>query len=113
MAITVKHPFGEGASVALTATGTQAITISNSFTVIDGVTVSATGNRTLNLTVSSELEAGALIFLKSKTDGTETTIFGTGFSAPTITGVAGKTKTQLLVYDGASFKPAGTSVQID
>jgi len=111
--MSIKHPFGAAATLPLSATGAQALTIDNDLTVIDGVTTEATGNRTLNLTVDSEIKAGAKILMKSKTNGTETTIFGTGITAPTITGVAGKTKTQQFTYDGTAFLPDGTSVQID
>lgn len=109
----IKWPFGSADSKELTATGAQALTIDDNMTVIDGVTVEATGNRTLDLTVDSELGAGAKLIVKSKTNGTETTIYGTGITAPTITGVAGKTKTQGFTYDGTNFLPDGTSVQID
>lgn len=109
----LKWPFGLADSKELTATGTQAITIDDTMTIIDGVTVEATGNRTLNLTINPEVKAGAKILLKSKTNGTETTIFGTGISSVTIAGVAGKTKTQSFTYDGTNFLPDGTAVQID
>ncbi len=109
----INHPFGPAANIALTATGAQAVTIGNTVTIIDGATVEATGNRTINLTIDSEVKAGAKVFVKSKTNGTETTIFGTGITAPTITGVAGKTKTQAFTYDGSAFLPDGLSVQID
>jgi len=111
---TIKAPWAAAPTdLALTATGAQALTIDNYFTIVDGVTVEATGNRTLNLTLSSELEKGARLFVKSKTNGTETTIFGTGITSATITGVAGKTKTQSFTYDGSAFLPDGASVQID
>ena len=58
--------------------------------------LTATGNRTINLTIGSVVASGALLFVKSKTNGTETTVFGTGFTAATITGEAGKTYTQVL-----------------
>ena len=109
----IKYPFGLADEQALTATGAQALTIDDNMTVIDGVTVEATGNRTLNLTIDSEVKKGARILVKSKTNGAETTIFGTGITAPTITGVAGKTFTQGFTYDGAAFLPDGLSVQID
>ena len=109
----IKHPFGLAEVIVLSATGDQAITIDDDFTVIDGVTTEATGNRTLNLTIDSQIKSGARILLKSKTNSTETTIFGTGFIASTITGVAGKTKTQSFSYDGINFLPDGTDVQID
>lgn len=109
----IKYPFGLADSKTLSATGAQAITIDDNLTIIDGVTTEATGNRTINLTIDAELKAGARILLKSKTNSTETTIFGTGISSVTITGVSGKTKTQGFTYDGSNFLPEGTSVQID
>lgn len=113
MADKVKYPFGAADTLSLSATGAQALTIDNQMTVIDGVTTVATGNRTINLTINSLVKTGARIFLKLKTTGTETTIFGTGMSGATITGVAGKTKTVEFVYDGTNFVEAGTPVQID
>lgn len=109
----IKYPFGAADSKALTATGAQAITIDDDLTIIDGVSVVGTGNRTLNLTINAEVKAGAKILLKAKTAGVETTIFGTGITAPTITGAAAKTKTQAFTYDGTVFLPDGLSVQID
>lgn len=109
----VKFPFGPASTVALTATGVQAITIENNVTIIDGVTVEATGNRTLNLTIDDSVDAGARVVVKSKTNGTETTIFGTNITGPTITGVAGKTKVASFIYDGSAFVNEGTAVQLD
>ena len=109
----IDWPFGPADVVALTASGAQAISIENRMTIIDGVTVEATGNRTINLTIDEEVSAGALLLVKSKTNGTETTIFGTGISGATITGVAGKTKNTLFVYDGSNFVEAATPIQID
>ncbi len=110
----VKWPFGPADTLqALSATGAQAITIANDLTIIDGVTTIATGNRTINLTIPADLTPGARLIVKSKTTGTETTIFGTGCIAPTITGVAGKTKVQELVYDGTNFVATSTPIQID
>ncbi len=109
----IRHPFGEADSKVLTATGTQELTIDDDFTVINGVTVQGTGNRTLDLTVNPEVKAGAKILIKAKTVGTQTTIMGTGIDGPDIVGVAGKTKTQGFTYDGNVFLPDGASVQID
>ena len=109
----VNHPFGAAVTVALTATGAQAIEIKDKFTIIDGVTVEATGNRTLNLTIDAQVEDGSILMIASKTAATETTIFGTGITSATITGVAGKTKTQAFVKVGAAFLPVGTAQQID
>lgn len=109
----IKYPFGAADTVALTATGAQAVTIDNNLTIIDGVTVQATGNRTINLTISSELKAGAVILCQLKTQGTETTTFGTGIDAATITGVAGKTINQSFMYNGTAFVAMGANHQID
>lgn len=109
----VKYPFGTADVVALTATGAQAVTIDNQLTIIDGVTTQATGNRTINLTISSEVQRGAIILCELKTQGTETTTFGTGIDAATITGVAGKTINQSFMYDGSNFVAMGASHQID
>jgi len=112
-AIGAADAIGTGEVIALSATGAQAVTVKSRFTEIDGVTVQASGNRTIDLTVNSTTPKGAQLLVKSKTAGTQTTIFGTGIDAPTITGEAGKTFTQLFVYNGTIFLPAGTAVKID
>lgn len=109
----VKWPFGDASVVQLSATGAQALSIQNDMTIVDGVTNVATGNRTLNLTVSPDVKAGAIILVKSKTTGTETTVPGTIMSGPTVVGVAGKTMAVTYIYDGAKFTAAGASVQLD
>jgi len=110
---TIRSPFGTPETIALTATGAQAVTITNDSTIIDGVTVEATGNRTINLTIGTDVNIGAQILVQSKTNGTETTIFGTGITTATITGVAGKTINQLFMYNGTAFVAAGADQQID
>jgi len=110
---TIKSPFGAATTVALSATGAQAITIENQVTYLDGVTTIATGNRTLNLTIDSEVAVGAKIFVSAKTTGTETTIAGTGITMPTITGAAGKTKVTELFYNGTGFVATSAGYQID
>lgn len=109
----VKWPFGAADSLAMTATGDQEFTIDNNLTFINGVTVQATGNRTLKLTAAQGLEAGARVVIHSKTNGTETLSFSTGCTAPTITGVAGKTFGVELVYNGTSFMGVATARQLD
>jgi hypothetical protein len=113
MSAEVKFPFGDISVATLSATGAQAITITDQVTIIDGQTTQATGNRTLNLTINSQVKPGARITVFAKTAGTETTIAGTGMTAPTVTGAAGKTKCWELVYDGVTFKATTTNVQID
>jgi hypothetical protein len=105
--------FATSKTVALTATGAQAISVDTLLTIVDGVTTQASGNRTLDLTVASKVPAGARLLLKTRTAGTQTTIFGTAIDATTITGEAGKTFTQLFIFDGATFLPAGGAHKID
>lgn len=109
----VRYPFGTADYQALAATGSNTITVTNDLTVIDGKTTKATGNRTIVLAIDAAIKAGAKILLINKTNATETTTFSTGFLAPVITGVAGKTFTQSFTYDGSYFYPDGLSVQID
>lgn len=109
----ISYPFGSAESEALTATGTQAITINEQVVYIDGVTVEATGNRTINLTIGADVRIGARLIIASKTNGTETTIFGTNITGSTITGVAGKTKCTEFVYTGTAFVNVSTPIQID
>jgi hypothetical protein len=104
-------PGGQGA--ALGATGTQAVTINDNLFVIDGVTTQATGNRTINLTIDSKVKVGAILVVRTKTAGTETTTYGTGLSAPVLTGVVGRTFSQAFIYTGTVFTAAGTAVQVD
>ena len=109
----VKHPFGNLETIALTATGVQAVTISEAVTQIDGVSTVATGNRTINLTIASDIDAGAIIYVSSKTTATELLTFGTGITSAVITGVAGKTINQAFMYNGTAFVATGAIIQID
>jgi len=108
----VNYPFGAADALVIEATGTTAATISSQLTgVVELPTL--TGNATLNLTLSSELKAGAILNLKVKTTATETFTFGTGIDAPVVTGVAGKTWCQSFWFDGTIFLPMGAKIQID
>lgn len=109
---TINNPFGAAGTLTIAATGTTAATITNNETVVTSLTT-LTGNATLDLTISSEVKAGASLHIKVKTTATETFTFGTGIDAPTVTGVAGKTWCQSFWFDGTVFLPSGTRVQID
>ena len=109
----VKYGFGAAEVIALTATGAQAVTVINDLTVLDGQTVQATAARTINVTLGDDLNIGARIIVVSKTAATETTVFGTGITGATITGVTGKTFVTEFVYNGTAFLNTGTPVQID
>jgi len=108
----VKSPFGAGTTLTIEATGTTAATITDQLTYVSTLPT-LTGNATLDLTLDSQLKAGAMLNLKVKTTATETFTFGTGIDAPVVTGVAGKTWTQSFWYDGTIFLPCGAKIQID
>lgn len=109
---TVNSPFGSAGTITIAATGTTAATISNQVTYVSSLPT-LTGNATLDLTISSELKAGAMLHLKVKTTATETFTFGTYIDGPTVTGVAGKTWAQSFWFDGTNFLPCGAKIQID
>lgn len=109
---TINNP-GEALVVLLTATGAQAVNITAQKTQINGILTEGSGNRTINLTIDNEVKPGAMITVMAKTAGTQTTIAGTGMTAPTVTGVAGKTLCWQLEYDGSTFKAVNAAVQID
>lgn len=109
----IKYPFGSSDSFEMTATGAQAVTIIDNFTVIDGVTVEATGDRTLDLTITSDITSGARLTIKHKTNAAEILTFGTLITAPVLIGVAGKTFTQSFTYDGTNFLADGAALQDD
>ncbi len=114
MADEIKYPFGAADEQAMTATGAQALTITDQVTLVDGVTVESTGNRTINLTIGSEVKEGAIILVQSKSDASANDmIFGTGITGPTVTGVNTKTHNFLFMYNGTAFVQQGLSVQID
>jgi len=108
----INYPFGAADALVIAATGTTAATISSQLTAVVALPT-LTGNATLDLTLSSELKAGAILNLKVKTTATETFTFGTGIDAPVVTGVAGKTWCQSFWFDGTIFLPMGAKIQID
>lgn len=108
---TIKHPFGAADLQQPAYAATLAVTITNNFTILDPAIL--TGNMTINLTIDSEVDAGAILLCELTTTATEVTTFGTGFTSPTLTGVAGKTKVMAFYYDGTSFKPSAAGYQID
>lgn len=113
---TVKWPFGSAAVLTVANTSTVSVTVTatikNNISYIETLPTLA-GNVTLDLTLSSELKAGAMLFVKIKTAASETFTFGTGIDGPVVTGSAGKTWTQGFWYDGTIFLPMGAKIQID
>ena len=111
MSLGVSFPFGAAEVLQPAYAATLAVTVTDLFTILDPGTL--TGNMTINLTLATGIRAGAKLFVELTATATEVTTFGTGFTAPTVTGAAGKTKCQLFVYDGTNFKPVAVAYQID
>lgn len=111
MAIDIQYPFGNADLQQPAYAATLAVNITDQFTIIDPATL--TGNMIINLTLDQGVRSGAKIFIEITATGTEVTTLGTGFTAPTFAGVAGKTKCQMFVYDGTTFKPTAVAFQID
>lgn len=110
----VAAPFGQAdETIVLTATGAQAITVTDYLTLVDGVTTEATGARTINVTLGDDLKVGAMLIIQSKSNGTENNVFGTNITGPTVAGVAGKTLNFTFVYNGTAFVQSALHVQID
>jgi hypothetical protein len=107
----IAFPFGNADLQQPAYAATLAVTITDLFTILDPAIL--TGNMTINLTLDQGIRAGAIIFAEITTTATEVVTFGTGFTSPTLTGVAGKTKCMMFVYDGTSFKPMAAGYQID
>jgi hypothetical protein len=108
----IKWPAGAASGFTMAATGATSITVSNDMTYMLAIPT-ATGNLTLHVTANSKLKAGAHLFVTVKTNGTETTTFAGNIVGPVVTGVAGKTWTQLFIYNGTNFYPAGAKIQVD
>lgn len=108
-----KWPFGAATAIVMIAAGTVAANICNNLTIIDGTTVVATGNRTLDLTIYPDVEPGARLIVKTRTTGAETFTPGEGMTGTVTSGTAGKTKVAEYVYDGYKFIQTAAAVQID
>lgn len=108
---TIKWPFGQADLQQPAYAATLAVTIKSNLTILDPAIL--TGAMTINLTIDSEVQKGAFLICEITTTATEVTTFGIGFTSPTLTGVAGKTKVMGFIYDGTSFKPWAAGYQID
>lgn len=110
---TIKSPFGVADQFVLAAAVNTSLTVANMHTVIDGATIPLTAAVTLNLTVDSRLPIGSKMYIKINTVGATTVTFGTGFTVPLFTGVAGKTFTIAMYYDGSKYLPTAAPYQIN
>jgi predicted polyphosphate/ATP-dependent NAD kinase len=109
----VKWPFGPADLKAPAAhAATVAVTITNAKTFLTLPTM--TGAVTVNLTIDGDLEAGAELILRAKSDGTARDVTpGTGLEGPVVAGVINKTKVARYVYDGSKFVNTALALQID
>jgi len=108
---TIKHPFGAVDTKTLTASGVQAVAITDQLTVIDGITTLQTAATTLNLTIGSEVTVGALLHIRRKTNhgtaGNRAFTFGDGITADAYTPADDKAWFATFIYNGTAFVPAG------
>jgi len=115
----IRWPFGAADATVLNASQTSdTLNVSNTMTI---VTLSDTLHSAYTIAVqaSSELKAGALVFIITRCGAiTRTTTFSTslltGFTiTTTLSGTANKSKLTPFVYDGTHFLNYATSVQLN
>jgi hypothetical protein len=106
-----KFAFGHSTALLIVFSASMQATVSETRTI---ATINMTGNGTLALSEDAKPTLGDEIILKVSSDGTARDLtFGTGFTAPVLTGVINKTKVITLVYDGTAFIPSGAAIQIN
>lgn len=90
---------------------TIAVTVNEMFTVVN--VAEMTGAPTVNVTIDSQVTAGAILLMKLQSDTTARNVtLGTGLTGTTVAGVISKTKYAMFVYDGTSFIHVATN-QVD
>ena len=108
----IKHPFGAAEVLTPTYAATLSVAVKNMRTQLNLGTM--TGNCALTIVPDAELEIGAILTIKVKSDATARDVtFAAGVTAATIAGVISKTKTLLLEYNGSTFQALALPVQID
>jgi len=109
---TIKYPSGASTGYTMAASGTVAVTFTNTMSHPSSVPT-LTGNITLSVTAGRGLVQGSTLLVVVKTTATETTTFTGDIVAPVVTGVAGKTWSQAFIYNGSKYYPAGAKIQVD
>lgn len=104
----VAYPFGSADYQTPTTAATLAISIQNLRTIV--APTQSTGAVTYNLSLDAKLPVGADLIIVHNSSDTGVVTFGTGFTANTMTGVAGKTQTRHFIYDGTSFKQTNAQI---
>lgn len=105
-------PYGDP-DVQTPAYGTPlAVTINDMMTMLTPGTM--TGALTINLTITDRCRKGAILIIRSTSDGTARTItHGTGFTAVPLAGTISKTNQSLYIYDGTTFVQVGAAALIN
>ena len=104
-------PTGAADSVAPAYAAAIAVQITNRMTVLQ---LNLTGDATLNLTIDAGVDPGSMILIEATSDATARTLtFGTGIDGAALAGTISKTKSQLFMFDGTVFVPAGAAVQVN
>lgn len=109
---TVQWPAAKATSLTISASGTTALTISNTMNYV-ATAPTLTAAATISLTPTSNLKPGAMVMISVKTTSTEVTTFAGSAISASVTGVAGKTWSQGFYYNGTYFYPIGAKIQID
>lgn len=90
----------------------QAVAVERMTTVLD--LGELTDACTINLTIGADVQMGAKLAIKAKSDTTARNVTcGTGFLGGAIAGTISKTKVQHYTYDGTAFIPVAAAVQLD
>jgi len=105
-------PSGNSTALTLDVGGTTSLTITNKMQHVASIPT-LTANLTINVAVSSQIKAGAIMLITVKTTSTETTTYSGSIVAPVVTGVAGKTWSQAFIYNGTNFYPCRAKIQVD
>ena len=90
-------------TTGLADAATVAVTITHDYEIIELDQMAQAV--TLNLTIDPTIKVGAIIKLKTSSDGTGRDItLGTGTDTTTVSGTANKTKWVELVYNGTAYQ---------
>lgn len=108
----LKWPFGAANVQSPADAANIAVTVANNFTIVK---LALAGNRTLDLTVDAQVDVGAILIVRSTSDGTARDLtLGTAIDGPLLTGTISKTKSQAFFLDtDRIFKPMGAFAQVD
>lgn len=102
-----RYPFGPADVQNIASAATVALSITNGGLTYVRFT-QLTAAMALTCTVSSDIKAGALLFVEIPSDATARTVTpGAGFTSAALAGTISKTKVASFVYDGSTFINTG------